>query len=103
MTSFDLRIVFIGSVDFSEKSFSSLISKGFNLVGLVTKKSSKFNSDHRDLSLIAKNNNIPFIYREKFNEVEIINFIKKVNGNIIYCFGWSHILSSSIINFSCKI
>ena len=101
---YNLRILFIGTVEFSYKSFEKLIQEGFEIVGLVTKKKSDFNSDFKDLSILAKKNNIPICFKNKNNEDELINFIKKTNPNIIYCFGWSHILSSNFLSkVNCKV
>lgn len=100
MMSFNLKILFIGSVDFSLKTFSFLIKNNYNVVGVITKKTSTFNSDHVDLSIVAKNKNIPFIYRQKNNEKSIIDFIENCSPDVIYCFGWSHILSEKIVSSS---
>ena len=92
------KILFIGTVEFSYKALSTLIENKFEIVGIVSKKESNFNSDYYDLTPLAKVNNIPIIYRTKDNKDEIISFIKSLNPDIIYCFGWSHILTKSILS-----
>ena len=47
---------------------------------------------------MAKANNIPIFYRTKDNQDEIISFINSKNPDIIYCFGWSHILPKNILS-----
>ena len=92
------KILFIGTVEFSYKALSTLIENKFEIVGILSKKESNFNSDYYDLTPLAKANNIPIIYRTKDNKDEIISFIKSLNPDIIYCFGWSHILTKSILS-----
>ena len=91
------KILFIGTVEFSYKALSTLIENKFEIVGILSKKESNFNSDYYDLTPLAEDNNIPIIYRTKDNKDEIISFIKSLNPDIIYCFGWSHILTKSIL------
>ena len=92
------KILFIGTVEFSYKALSTLIENKFEIVGILSKKESNFNSDYYDLTPLAEDNNIPIIYRTKDNKDEIISFIKSLNPDIIYCFGWSHILTKSVLS-----
>ena len=92
------KILFIGTVEFSYKALSTLIENKFEIVGVLSKNESNFNSDYYDLTPLAEDNNIPIIYRTKDNKDEIISFIKSLNPDIIYCFGWSHILTKSILS-----
>jgi methionyl-tRNA formyltransferase len=92
------KILFIGTVEFSYKALSTLIENEFEIIGVLSKKESNFNSDYYDLTPFAKVNNIPIFYRTKDNQDEIISFIKSLNPDIIYCFGWSHILPKSILS-----
>tara|TARA_Y100001954_G_scaffold239051_1_gene310616 strand:+ start:3206 stop:4096 length:891 start_codon:yes stop_codon:yes gene_type:complete len=94
-----MKILFIGCVDFSYYALKMLINNQFDIVGLVTKSKSNFNSDFKDLSTLAKNNNIPVFYYKTKNEDEMYNFIELNKPEIIYCFGWSHILKKKIIEF----
>ena len=92
------KILFIGTVEFSYRALSTLIENKFNIVGVLTKSESNFNSDYYDLTPLAKANNIPIFYRTKDNQDEIISFINSKNPDIIYCFGWSHILPKNILS-----
>ena len=92
------KILFIGTVEFSYKALSTLIENKFEIVGILSKKESNFNSDYYDLTPLAEDNNIPILYRTKDNKDEIISFIKSLNPDIIYCFGWSHILTKNILS-----
>ena len=92
------KILFIGTVEFSYRALSALIENKFDIVGVLTKSESNFNSDYYDLTPLAKANNIPIFYRIKDNQDEIISFINSKNPDIIYCFGWSHILPKNILS-----
>lgn len=94
----NIKILFIGTVEFSYRALSTLIENKFDVVGVLSKKESNFNSDYYDLTPLAKANNIPIFCRTKDNQDEIISFINSKNPDIIYCFGWSHILPKSILS-----
>jgi methionyl-tRNA formyltransferase len=97
-----MRIVFIGSVEFSANALKQLISLGANLVGVCTMKHSAYNSDFEDLSLISKEHNIPWIYVSDINSLESIKFISSLNPDIIFCFGWSYLLREKILSLAPK-
>ena len=97
MTSPKLRILFIGTVDFSYSSLELLILNGFNICGVITKKTSTYNSDYKDLKPICDKAKIPIHFDEKSNDTTKIDFIKSKNPDIIYCFGWSYLLPKSIL------
>ena len=98
MTFKKIKILFIGTVKFSHEALSILIENKYEIVGIITKKESNFNSDFYDLTPLAKYNNIPVIYRTKTNEDELTSFIQSQLPDVIYCFGWSHILTKSILS-----
>lgn len=97
MTCKKIKILFIGTVEFSYKALSILIDNEFEIIGIITKKESNFNSDFQDLTPLALANNIPLIYRFKQNTEEIVDFILSNNPDVIYCFGWSHLLPNNIL------
>jgi methionyl-tRNA formyltransferase len=97
-----MRIVFIGSVEFSANALKHLISLGANLVGVCAMKHSTFNADFVDLSLISEKHNIPWIYVSDINSLDSIKFISSLNPDIIFCFGWSYLLREKILNLAPK-
>ena len=97
-----MRILFIGAVQFSKITIEKLLNEKLNIVGICGLKSSKFNTDHFDLSKIAKEYNIPFKHCPNINDEVSINWIKKLKPEIIFCFGWSQILSKEILNIPIK-
>jgi methionyl-tRNA formyltransferase len=95
-----MRIVFIGSVLFSEKSLLKLISLGANIVGIITKEKSSFNSDFIDLSSISKERSIPFKHVKDINHPNNVNWISELNPDIIFCFGWSSLIKTEILSLT---
>ena len=93
-----MRIAFIGTVEFSKKALKKLIELDANIVGVCTKKKSNFNSDFVDLKPLCKKNNIPVNLVKDINSKENYNWIKSLNPDIIFCFGWSSLIKKKILN-----
>ena len=93
-----MRILFIGSVKFSYLCLIKLIEIKADIVAVVTKESSNFNADYYDLALIANQHNIPVKKVRDINHTNNISWIKSVNPDIIFCFGWSSLLKSELLN-----
>ena len=95
-----MKILFIGCVKFSYECLKALIKDEANIIGICTLKESNFNSDFFDLSSLAKSNNIPFKYTKDINESINIRWIKSLDPDIIFCFGWSKILKKDILEIA---
>ncbi len=95
-----MKILFIGTVEFSYKALEKLISLNANIVGVCTKNKSNFNSDFADLTPICNKNNIPFKFVDDINSIESINWIKSLKPDIIFCFGWSNLIKKELLNLS---
>ena len=54
-----MKIVFIGSIKFSEVCLEKLIEIDSKPVGVCTLEKSDFNADHVDLTELCNKNNIP--------------------------------------------
>ena len=93
-----MRIVFIGTVEFSYRALEALIEHNFDVVGVITKRKSDFNADFCDLTPLTDKYQIPTFFRKKDNEEDLMAFLKDKNPDVIYCFGWSHILPSEILS-----
>ena len=92
-----MKAVFIGSVEFSFRSLEKLIAMGVDLVGVCAKKSSAYNSDFFDLKPLCNKNKIPCLYTEDINSITTVQWIKNLNPDIIFCFGWSSIIKKDIL------
>jgi methionyl-tRNA formyltransferase len=93
-----MKILFIGSVDFSAQALEKLISLDANIIGICTLEKSSFNSDFFDLSRIAKKNGIPVQYSDDINSKVSLDWIKSLSPDIIFCFGWSSLLKAELLN-----
>ncbi len=95
-----MKIVFIGCVSFSGKALLKLLELHANIVGIVTKEKSTYNSDFLDLSEIAKKYNIPFKHVNDVNHPNNIKWISEKNPEIIFCFGWSSLIKNDLLELT---
>jgi methionyl-tRNA formyltransferase len=94
-----MKIFFIGCVEFSKELLSSIIDlPKIKVVGIATKESSKFNSDHYDLSKIGNLCDVPFKYIKDINESKTYDWIYSLSPDIIFCFGWPSLLKQNILS-----
>ncbi|MDA9559162.1 formyltransferase family protein [Alphaproteobacteria bacterium] len=94
-----LNIVMIGCVDFSLHMLKELYAnKKLNIVAIVTKAKSDFNSDFCSLKEFAVKNKIPFYISTGKDETKIVKFLEKFNFELGFCLGWSHMLSLAVLN-----
>ena len=91
-----MRIIFIGSVEFSAKTLEK-IEIDANIVGIITKESSTYNSDFTDLKPIARLNGIPALYTNNINSEETLLWIRKFKPDILMCFGWSNLIKKKVL------
>ena len=97
-----MRIAFIGTVDFSYSALQLLIDEGYNVVTVMTKSESRFNTDFRDLTSLCSANNIPYKLINNVNHPNNIDYLSSFKPDVIYCFGWSGLLKVDILNLAPK-
>lgn len=95
-----MKILFIGTVEFSYQALIKLIALDADIAGVCTKEKSKFNSDFEDLTPLCRKNNIPFKFVDDINSVENINWIKNLKPDIIFCFGWSNLIKKELLTLA---
>lgn len=95
-----MKILFIGSVQFSKEALLQSIKSSAEVVGVCTLSESSFNSDHCDLSPVAESYEIPVHYVKNINSSETLNWIKDKEPDIIFCFGWSRLLKNEILGIA---
>lgn len=95
-----MKIVFIGTVEFSKRMLEKLIELNAQIVGVCTKKTSKFNSDYENLEPLCKYNEIPIKFIDDINSIESYNWIKSQKPDIIFCLGWSSLLKKNILSIA---
>ena len=92
-----MRIVFIGSVEFSESLLRHILGMKVSVVGVCTLDNPQPNSDQRDLAPIAVEHGIPMHYVSDINSEETVSWIKSRNADVIFCFGWSRLIKKEIL------
>lgn len=95
-----MRIVFIGTVEFSKHALYRLLAMNADIVGVCTLQESKFNADHFDLSSVSETYGIPWRYTEDINSEASTNWIKDKAPDVIFCFGWSRLLKQDLISLA---
>lgn len=95
-----MKILFIGTVQFSYKALEKLIELKAEIVGVCTKDKSSFNSDFADLTPLCNKNNIPFKSVEDINSIENISWINSLKPDIIFCFGWSNLIKKELLTLT---
>jgi methionyl-tRNA formyltransferase len=96
-----MKIAFIGCVNSSFRALQKLLemkSLGIEVVAVVTKTKSKVNADFMDLSPLCIEHNIPFHFEDYEDKPESIRFLQRYTPDVLYCFGWSHLLSKEMLN-----
>ncbi len=74
----------------------TLNDKRFNVVGLITDKEKEINNDYFDLSKINKK--IPTLKVKKINSIKVFKWIKRLNPDYIFCFGYSKLIKEPILS-----
>lgn len=92
-----MRILFIGTVEFSKRALQKLIDLDAKVVGVCTKEKSNFNSDFVDLRPLCKKTKIPIKLVNDINSKDSYDWIKSLNPDIIFCLGWSNLLKKKIL------
>jgi methionyl-tRNA formyltransferase len=98
-----MKIGFIGCVYSSLRFLEVLLplrSEGIEVVAVVTKEKSTINSDYIDLAPICRNNNIPLHFEDKNSQAASVEFLRNYRPDVIYCFGWSHLLDAEMLNLA---
>lgn len=95
-----MRIVFIGTIDFSQRCLESVLENGGNVAAIFTlaKETAGFHSDYADLSTTTRDRGIPVHLVQNINEPENLELIQSYQPDVIFVFGWSQLISKPILN-----
>ncbi len=93
-----MRVLFIGCVESSYRLLEKLIDLQADVVGVITKEESNFNSDFRDLTPLCEKAGIPTFVVKNINDDESIEFINSRKSEVGFCFGWSQLIKEKVIN-----
>ena len=98
-----MKIAFVGCVQSIFRALQKLIemqSFDIDVVSVITKNQSKVNLDFVDLSPLCAEHQIPVHFEKKEEKDKSLSFLNHYNPDVIYCFGWSTLLSKEILNIS---
>ena len=95
-----MKIIFIGTVEFSRQTLLKLIDLNADIKGVITKKTSPFNADFSDLTEICEGNNIPLYYTKDINQEECLKWIKSKDPDALFCFGWSQLIKKPLLSLA---
>lgn len=102
-----MKVCLIGCVEFSAHALKTLIELEtagvIEIAGVVTKRNSSFNSDFVDLGevvFLGCKKKPPIHY---YSDVGgLVEFIESVQADVVYCFGWSNLLTSAALTAAPK-
>ena len=98
-----MKAVFIGTVEFSYQLLNVVIGiPEVEIVGIVTKQESSFNADFRDLAEVGKTHSIPYLYVSDVNAPKTLQWIRKLEPDVIFCFGWSSLIKKELLELAPK-
>lgn len=93
-----MRIVFMGCVYFSHALLGKVLTlPDAEVVGVVTRESSTFNTDFCSLRPLADQANIPCFLDAGNRQEEMAAWITLLTPDVIYCFGWPYLLRKTIL------
>lgn len=92
-----MKILYIGCVESSYIILKKLIDLHVDVIGVITKRQSSFNSDFVDLKPLCDKNGIDCIYVDKTNSEATRLYIEQKKPEIGFVFGWSYLISKDII------
>ncbi|AQS38859.1 methionyl-tRNA formyltransferase [Shewanella psychrophila] len=93
-----MRIGFIGCVQTSLMALETLLDiNDVEVCAVVTREKSTINTDFADLSKICKSSKIPFHFENPKERGLSIEFLRRYNVDVIYCIGWSYLLSEELL------
>jgi methionyl-tRNA formyltransferase len=93
-----VKIVFIGSVEFSRNALQQVVtSPDAEVIGIITKRESSFNADFCSLEGIAGQYDIPCLSLEVYSSEQMVEWISSKKPDVVYCFGWSNLLPKEVL------
>jgi methionyl-tRNA formyltransferase len=95
-----MKIVFIGTVEFSKQSLLKLVSLNAEIQGVVTRSQSLYNADFANLTEVCENNQLPVYHTNDIHQEACIAWIRDKDPDILFCFGWSQLLKESILSLA---
>lgn len=89
-----MRILFIGTVQFSYDVLKDLLTLSYNVVGVCTLQQASHHTDHVVLSQLAERANVPWRYCPQIHDLDSLDWIKSLQPDAIFSLDWTR--------FACK-
>lgn len=95
-----MKIVFIGTVEFSLKMLTALLENDIEIAGVITAKNTGANTDFADLLPACDKYNIPIQITADINSSETLEWIAALNPDVVFCFGWSRLIKQQLLHLA---
>lgn len=95
-----MRIVVIGTVQFTLEMLQVIYQQNIELVGVVSRRNREYNSDYADLVPFCEHNKIAHYRTYDINAKESIEWIQSKSADLIFCLGWSQLIRSQLLNLT---
>lgn len=94
-----MRIVFVGTVDFSRHCLQQVLDCGGDVVSVLTlaKEDASFHADYADLSEVSRRYGVPVRNIKDINDSGNIEWLLSLKPDVIFVFGWSQLISKRIL------
>jgi methionyl-tRNA formyltransferase len=97
-----IRVALIGCVASSQVALRSLLDidgSRILLVGVITLRSSSFNSDYVDIAINAREHSVPVLHLEDLQtDAQQVDWLRKLKVDLVFTIGWSRLLRSDILS-----
>jgi methionyl-tRNA formyltransferase len=87
-------------VEFSHRALELLIEMGAGVVGVCASQASPPNADHCDLADLASEHSIPCLHVADINQPSALEWIRALQPDIVFCFGWSRLLRKPLLELA---
>lgn len=95
-----MKSALIGSVAFSRNALGHLVEMEYPPVLVVTRASSTYHADYADLATPAREAGIDVHHTTDVNSEETLEYIRMHEPDVLFCFGWSQLLSPSLLGIA---
>lgn len=95
-----MKVVFVGSVQWSRDALIKCFELGVDVVGVVGQREAGINSDFVDIGETCSGKGVAVLYESNVNDPHALEWIEAKKPDAIFCFGWSHLLKKEILSFA---
>jgi methionyl-tRNA formyltransferase len=97
-----MRILFVGTVEFSRHCLEQILAAGGHVVGVLTlaPDHARFHGDYADLSPVAAAHDIPLYRIRNINDPDVLALVYSLRPDVVLVFGWSQLLGSELLGIA---